>query len=386
MDVLMKTGARPHRPHRALAAALTMAGAIATSAGADLRLETIKLPDGFVISVFASNVPGARSLARGDKGTIFVGTRAQGKVYAVVDADGDHKADKVHVLASGLSMPNGVAFRDGALFVAEIDRVHRFDGIEGRLTDPPKPATLPKIFPDIKHHGWKFIAFGPDGLLYVPVGAPCNICSSEDETYASITRMKPDGSGWEVFAHGVRNTVGFAWHPVTQELWFTDNGRDNLGDEVPPDELNRAPRKGMHFGYPWCHGEGIVDPELGAGRKCADYTPPARALGPHVAALGMRFYTGTTFPETWRGRIFIAEHGSWNRTTPLGYRITTVTLAKNDAVDYAVFAEGWLDAKTGKPWGRPVDLLVMPDGSLLVSDDFGDAIYRIAWNPSSRRP
>ena len=328
--------------------------------------------------------PGARSLARGDKGTIFVGTRAQGKVYALVDADGDHRAETIHVLASGLDMPNGVAFRDGALYVAEIDRIRRFDGIEGRLASPGEPATLPKTFPDNKHHGWKFIAFGPDGLLYVPVGAPCNICSSKDETFASITRMKPDGTGWEVFAHGVRNTVGFAWHPSTRQLWFTDNGRDHLGDDAPPDELNRAPRGGMHFGYPFCHGAGIVDPELGAGRKCSEFTPPARALGPHVAALGMRFYDGTAFPETWRGRIFIAEHGSWNRSKPIGYRVMTVSLKGDEAVDYSVFAEGWLDAATGKPWGRPVDILVMPDGSLLVSDDYGDAIYRIAWNPKPR--
>ena len=371
----------PRGRHLLLAVAMLMLTAVtAQCRKAELRLDAIRLPDGFTISVFAANVPGARSLARGDKGTIFVGSRSQGNVYALVDADGDHKAETLHLLASGLNMPNGVAFRDGALFVAEIDRVHRFDGIEGRLASPPQPVTLPKIFPDKRSHGWKFIAFGPDGLLYVPVGAPCNICSSEDETFASITRMKPDGTGWEVFAHGVRNTVGFDWHPVTGELWFTDNGRDNLGDDVPPDELNRAPRKGMHFGYPWCHGGDIVDPEIGEGRRCADYVPPARALGPHVAALGMRFYNGTAFPETYRGRIFIAEHGSWNRTTPIGYRITTVTLAKDEAVDYEVFAEGWLDSKSGEPWGRPVDLLVMPDGSLLVSDDYGDAVYRIAWN------
>jgi len=372
---------RARRPHRWLAAILILAGSIVQCRGADLRLDAIKLPGGFVISVFAANVPGARSLARGDKGTIFVGTRAQGKVYALVDADGDHRAETVHVLASDLNMPNGVAFRDGALYVAEIDRVHRFDGIEGRLANPPPPATLPKTFPDKKHHGWKFIAFGPDGLLYVPVGAPCNICASEDETFASITRMKPDGTGWEVFAHGVRNSVGFDWHPKTGQLWFTDNGRDHLGDDAPPDELNRAQRKGMHFGYPWCHGADIVDPDLGAGRKCDAFTPPARALGPHVAALGMRFYRGTAFPETWRGRIFIAEHGSWNRTRPIGYRIMTVTLSGDEAVDYSVFAEGWLDTAAGRPWGRPVDLLELPDGSLLVSDDFGDAVYRIAWSP-----
>ena len=211
----------------------------------------------------------------------------------------------------------------------------------------------------------------------MPVGAPCNVCERADARYASITRIKPDGSGMEVFASGVRNTVGFDWHPVTKELWFTDNGRDMMGDDVPPDELNVAPARGLHFGFPYCHGGTIADPEFGAKRPCADFAAPARTLGPHVAALGMRFYTGTMFPAAYRNQILIAEHGSWNRSTPIGYRIMKVTLAGNRVTGYEPFVEGWLQGR--KPWGRPVDVLVMPDGALLVSDDHAGAIYRISY-------
>jgi glucose/arabinose dehydrogenase len=340
-----------------------------------LHLQEIKLPPGFAISLYAGNVENARSLCLGEKGTLFVSTRDAGKVYAVLDKDRDNRADEVITIATGLNMPNGIAFRDGALYVAEVSRVLRFDGIETRLKSPPPPVVIRDDFPTDQHHGWKFIAFGPDGMLYVPVGAPCNICERGDERYASIMRMKPDGSGLEVFAHGVRNTVGFDWHPETGELWFTDNGRDWMGDDLPPDELNRAPAKGLHFGFPYCHGGTIPDPEYGGKRMCSGFAPPAIALGPHVAALGMRFYTGRRFPAPYRRQIFIAEHGSWNRTTPIGYRIALVRLEGNRAVSYEVFAEGWL--KGGKAWGRPVDLQVMPDGALLVSDDRAGAIYRI---------
>jgi glucose/arabinose dehydrogenase len=309
---------------------------------------------------------------------VYVGTRdTDGVVYAVRDTDGDGTADAVTTVARGLNMPNGVAFRDGALYVAEVHRVLRYDGIDDALGDPPDPVIVNDTFPHDRHHGWKFIRFGPDGRLYVPVGAPCNVCDPEDERYASLMRMNPDGAGLEVFAHGIRNTVGFDWDPETGELWFTDNGRDWLGDDLPPDELNHAPVPGMHFGFPYCHGEGIPDPEHGKTVDCGDYTPAARALGPHVASLGMRFYAGTMFPEAYRHRIFIAEHGSWNRSAPLGYRITMVQLRDNQAVGYEPFAEGWL--RDGKAWGRPVDLLVLPDGSLLVSDDRAGAIYRITW-------
>jgi len=232
-------------------------------------------------------------------------------------------------------------------------------------------------FPRDRHHGWKFIRFGPDGMLYLQVGAPCNVCKSEDDRYASIMRMKPDGTDLEVFAKGIRNTVGFDWHPQTQELWFTDNGRDWLGNDIPPDELNHAPQKGLHFGFPYCHGGNIPDPEFGKEHKCEEFTPPAIRLGPHVAAIGMRFYTGTMFPDGYRNQIFIAEHGSWNRSTPIGYRVTLVRLENNRAVEYKTFAEGWL--QNGQAWGRPADVQVMPDGALLVSDDEAGAIYRISY-------
>ena len=346
------------------------------SSNRKIPVERIRLPQGFRISVFADNVPNARSLRRGDRGTIFVGTR-EDSVFALQDDNGDGKADRVYTIAKGLNMPNGVAFEAGSLYVAEINRILRYDNIESRLDNPPKPVVVNDSYPKDEHHGWKFIAFGPDGLLYVPVGAPCNVCLRDDKRYASITRIKPDGSGVEVFASGIRNTVGFDWHPETKVLWFTDNGRDMLGDDRPPDELNQAPQPGMNFGFPFCHGGDISDPEFGKGRPCSQFTPPAMKLGPHVAALGMRFYTGSMFPAEYKNQIFIAEHGSWNRSVPIGYRVTRVRLEGNKAVEYKVFAEGWLQG--GDEWGRPVDVLVMPDGALLVSDDEVGAIYRISY-------
>ncbi len=345
-------------------------------------LSLIRLPDGFSISLYASHVPNARSLALGDRGTVFVGTRSEGSVYALVDGDADHKAEKVVRLADGLFAPNGVAFRDGALYVAEIHRILRFDDIEARLDNPPQPVVVNGGLPTDRWHGWKFIGFGPDGKLYVPVGAPCNVCTRADERYASLLRMNADGSEVEVFARGIRNTVGFDWHPHTGELWFTDNGRDNLGDDVPPDELNRAPQAGLHFGFPYCHAGRIPDPEFGRSRPCGDFTGTAQELGPHVAAIGMRFYTGTMFPAAYRNQIFIAEHGSWNRSDPIGYRISLVRLKDNAPISYEVFAQGWLQGRSA--WGRPADVLVMPDGALLVSDDRADVVYRISYEGQSR--
>ena len=372
------------RPSRfaVLVACLAAAGCSTPTAtpAAELPLDTVELPEGFSISLYASGIPNARSMARSPSGVLYVGSRGAGNVYAVVDGDGDHKADRVVTIASGLTSPNGVAFRDGALYVAEVSRVLRYDGIEERLDDPPEPVVVTDDYPSDEHHGWKYIAFGPDGWLYVPVGAPCNLCRSENPIYASITRIRPDGSDREIVAEGVRNTVGFAWHPETEELWFTDNGRDWLGNDRPPDELNRAKEKGLHFGYPYCHGQGIVDPELGSEGACEKTVPPVQELGPHVAALGMEFYTGEMFPAEYRGRVFIAEHGSWNRDDPLGYRVTTVTLDGTRATSYDVFAEGWLAGPDEEDaWGRPVDLEILPDGSMLVSDDKAGAIYRIAY-------
>ena len=350
---------------------------ISLGCSADLRLEKIKLPPGFEITLYTDKVPGARSMSLAPDGTLFVGTRKQGKVYAVLDKNGDNKVDKVITLAEGLNKPNGVAFKNGSLYVAEASRVLRFDNITEHLQSPKKHVVINDSFPTEPRHDWKFIRFGPDGKLYIPVGAPCNICEPGDP-YAAIHRINPDGSGDEIFARGVRNTVGFDWHPISGELWFTDNGRDLLGDDSPPDELNYAPNKGMHFGYPYRHGKSISDPEFGDKKVLYLFTPPARELGPHVAALGMRFYTGNMFPKAYQNQIFIAEHGSWNRSEKIGYRISLVHLKQNQAVSYETFADGWLQKQ--QAWGRPVDLLVMPDGALLVSDDKAGAIYRISYN------
>ncbi len=339
-------------------------------------LDRLKLPAGFEVSVFASNVNNARSMALGEKGTLFVGSMSAGNVYAIVN-DGT-KATRVLTIASGLNMPNGVAVKDGALYVAEVDKVWRYDAIESNLEQPPKPALVYGKYPTDKHHGWKFIRFGPDGWLYVPVGAPCNICERLDP-YESITRLKPDGSAMEVFARGVRNSVGFDWDPRTKELWFTDNGRDLLGDDVPDDELDHAPKAGMNFGYPYCHAGEVADPEFGSKRRCSEFTPPAAKLGAHVASLGVRFYTGAMFPAQYHDRIFIAEHGSWNRSKKSGYRVMTLRIEGGKATDPQIFMEGFLDVASDKAWGRPADVLMMPDGALLVSDDTADTIYRIAY-------
>lgn len=354
-----------------LAFALAAAPALAS-----LPLERVKLPPGFEITVFASDVKNARSMALGEKGWLFVSTRTAGNVYAIRH-DGV-KALETVTIATGLNMPNGVAMQGGALFVAEVNRVWRYDAIEASLPKAPAPVLVYDKFPTDRHHGWKFIRFGPDGWLYVPVGAPCNVCEREDP-YASITRLKPDGSAMEVVARGVRNTVGFDWHPQTKELWFTDNGRDMLGDDVPPDELNHAPRPGMHFGFPYCHGGDVADPDFGRARPCGEFTPPAQRFGAHVASLGMRFYTGTMFPPQYRNQAFIAEHGSWNRSRKSGYRVMRARIEGGKVVEHAVFAEGFLYAGSDTAWGRPVDVQVMPDGALLVSDDHANAIYRIAW-------
>jgi glucose/arabinose dehydrogenase len=344
--------------------------------GQALPLDKIKLPPGFSISIYATGVRNAREMALGANGTLFVGSMNAGNVYAVVDRDKDYKADEVIKIAEGLEMPSGIAFRDGSLYVAEISRVTRYDNIESKLKNPPKPVVVNDKFPRDRHHGWKFIAFGPDGMLYVPVGAPCNVCRV-DERHGVINRMKADGSGLEVFATGVRNSVGFDWHPETKELWFTDNGRDGMGDNIPPDELNYAPRKGMNFGFPDCHAGMIRDPEFGQ-EPCDKFSPPAMNLTPHGAAIGMRFYTGSMFPPEYRNQIFIAEHGSWNRSTPIGYRVMVARLEGNKPVKYEPFAEGWLQGS--RAWGRPADVLVMPDGSLLVADDQADTIYRITFH------
>lgn len=349
-----------------------------TSYSQTLPLNKIKLPEGFKIEVYAE-VDNARSMALSPSGILYVGNRNGDKVYAVKDTDNNFKADKKWTIASGLDMPNGVAFKDGALYVAEMTRILKFSDIESKLDNPGKPIVINDSYPKQDGHGWKYIAFGPDGKLYIPVGAPCNICEPKEEIYASITRINSDGTGREVFAKGIRNSVGFTWHPVTKELWFTDNGRDMMGDEIPNCELNHAPKSGMHFGYPYCHEGSVKDPQFGDKRPCKDFTPPVQKMGPHVAPLGLKFYTGNMFPEQYKNQLLIARHGSWNRSKKSGHDISLVRIQNNKAAGMEVFASGWLDDATQKVWGRPVDILILPDGSMLVSDDHADVIYRIRY-------
>lgn len=345
-----------------------------------LPLNKIKLPAGFRIDVFAE-VENARSLAISPSGTLYVGNRDGDKIYAVKDTDGDFKADKKWVIGSGLKSPNGVAFKDGDLYVAEISRILKYPQVENDMANPPKPMVVNDTYPTEGHHGWKYIAFGPDGKLYVPVGAPCNICEPKDEIFASITRMNADGTGREIFARGVRNTVGFTWHPDTKQLWFTDNGRDMMGDDIPNCELNVAPRAGMHFGYPYCHEGSVKDPEFGNKRNCKDFVAPVQKMGHHVAPLGLKFYTGAQFPEAYKNQIFVARHGSWNRSKKSGYDVSLVKIRDNQSTGFETFASGWLDDATQKVWGRPVDVLLLGDGSMLVSDDYANVIYRISYKP-----
>jgi glucose/arabinose dehydrogenase len=361
---------------------LPLAPVLGQRASLEKKLSGIKLPAGFKIAVYAADIPGARSLTMSPAGILYVGNRAGDRIYALVDSNHDHRirsADKeIFTIGSGLEQPNGVAFRDGVLYVSEVVRVLRYPDIESRLSNPPPPEVAVSGLPFQTAHSWRYIGFGPDGKLYVSIGMPCNVCLQADKRFGSIMRMNPDGSGQELYATGIRNSAGFLWHPGTQELWFTDNGRDWLGDNSPPDELNYAPTPGLNFGFPYMDAS-IPDPEFEAKQPPQlSLQPPVQELGPHVAALGMRFYTGRMFPPEYQGRIFIAEHGSWNRTVPIGYRVTWVRLEGNQATGYEVFAEGWL-LKNGKSWGRPVDVLVAPDGALLVSDDQAGAIYRITF-------
>jgi glucose/arabinose dehydrogenase len=351
-----------------LALAALLFGAAASTYAQNPPLERIQLPPGFRIEVLAP-VPNARSLALGARGTLFVGSRSGGAVHAVAPGG------RVSVIADGLSMPNGVAFRDGALYIAEVSRILKIENAE---THPPsKPEVVYDRLPREVHHGWKFIRFGPDGKLYLPIGAPCNACDREG--YGLIGFLDLKTKAFEVHSKGIRNSVGFDWHPQTRELWFTDNGRDWLGDDLPADELNHAPRAGMHFGFPHCHQGDLPDPEFGRNRKCAEFQAPAQKLGAHVASLGMRFYTGTMFPAEYRNQIFIAEHGSWNRSKKTGYRISLVRLDPSGKIkSYETFAQGWLQGESA--WGRPVDLEVLGDGSLAVSDDAAGMIYRISYS------
>jgi glucose/arabinose dehydrogenase len=346
----------------------------ATLAQAELNLADISLPAGFSIEIWTDEVPNARSIALGGDGVVFVATRRDGCVYAVVP--NDDGPPTVFTLAEGLKMPNGVAYHDGDLYVAENHRITRYVDIGNHLENPPEPEVMIDTLSTETHHGWRYIDFGPDGKLYIALGAPCNVCERSD--LGNISRMNADGSEQEIVASGVRNSVGFTWHPQTGELWFTDNGRDMLGDDTPPGELNHAPIDGLNFGFPYCHGGDVPDPEFGANRSCDEFVAPAQKLGPHVAPLGVLFYTGDMFPDEYLGQALIAEHGSWNRSRKIGYRVSLVRMVDGKATGYEVFADGWL--QDGQVSGRPVDLLVLPDGALLVSDDQNGVIYRITYS------
>jgi len=340
------------------------------------QMDKLTLPRGFRIALYSGQVPNAREMALGTNGTVFVGSMAAGKVYALTDSHHVGRADTARVIASGLRMPVGVAFRNGDLYISAVSRILVLRDIEQHLDDPPEPAVVTDRYPSATQHGWKFIAFGPDGKLYVPIGAPCNICDP-GHGYAKLTRINVDGSDRQDVAYGIRNTVGFAWQPGTGQLWFTDNGRDLMGDDMPSDELNRISRSGEHFGYPYCHQGDTLDPEFGKGKSCKDYVPPVLKLGAHVAALGMRFYTGNQFPADYKGAIIIAEHGSWNRSRKSGYRVMTVHLNGHEVKAYRPLIEGFEHDE--RVWGRPVDVLPLPDGSLLVSDDLAGAVYRVTY-------
>ena len=335
---------------------------------------TLKLAKGFNIEVYASGVANAREMREGDKGTVFVGSRLLDKVHAIVNRNGKRE---VKVLVSGLYRPNGVAIHDGTLFIAELSKVSKIEKVEDHLDDA-KPVVIYDNLPKDEAHGWKFIAIGPDNKLYVPVGQPCNNCIPDD-AHGQIRRINLDGSGAEVVARGVRNTVGFDWHPVTKQLYFTDNGRDWASEDVPEDELNRVTKVGEHFGSPYCYQGDFPDPEFGWGHSCSEFTPPVAKMGPHSASLGMRFYTGNMFPAKYKNAIIVARHGSWNRTKKFGGDIVAVFLNKDGTVkNMETIVTGFIGPDNNYI-GRPDDVLVMKDGSLLISDDYNGAVYRLTY-------
>jgi glucose/arabinose dehydrogenase len=364
---------RPDIPNAEVATQLRSVPAPPFPAPPDqLPTPQLKLPKGFKIEVFASGIANARSLRLGDKGTVFVSNRVLDKVYAIIDRNGKREAK---VIASGLDRPNGLAFHNGTLYIAEGTKISKLEKIEDNLDNPPQLVVIYDDLPNHQSHGWKFIAIGPDNKLYINVGSPCNICIPPEEN-GQIRRINLDGSGAEVFARGVRNSVGFDWHPLTKELYFTDNGRDWLSEDLPEDELNRVTKVGQHFGFPYCHQGNFTDRELGWGRSCDEFVKPVALLGPHSAALGMRFYTGRMFPTEYRNAIFIARHGSWNKTKKIGGDVVVAKLNQNGTVkSIEPFLTGFL--QNNAYIGRPVDVQVMKDGSLLVSDDHAGAVYRI---------
>jgi glucose/arabinose dehydrogenase len=351
-----------------------LAGPEAATPASRLPVDRLKVPKGFSIDVYASGIANARTLRIGDKGTVFVGTRLSDKVYAIVNRDG---RSEVKVIASGLYRPNGLAYKDGTLYIAERSQVSEIDHVEGDLDNPAKPTVIYDQLPPDEFNGWKFIGIGPDNKLYVPVGQPCNNCIPP-ETHGQIRRINLDGSGAEVIASGVRKVGGFDWHPATKDLYFTDNGRDWLSEDLPNDELNRLTRFGQHFGSPYCHEGDIADPEFGWGRSCSEFVAPVGKLGPHAAPLGMRFYTETMFPPDYRNAILVARHGSWNKTIKTGGDVVVVRLNRDGSVkSIEPFITGFI--ADNAYLGRPADVQPMKDGSLLVSDDWNGAIYRVTY-------
>jgi len=346
-----------------------------------LPLDKIKLPAGFKAEVWSTGHPGARTMVLGDKGTLFMGTRLIGRVYAIINKDGKREAK---VLLQGLTQPNGLAFKDGALYVFAINKVYRYDNIEDKLDNPPQPVELTEKYnlPDTIHHNWKYVAFGPDGKMYVQVGANCNICEINPGIHGQIRRYDADGSNMEIVARGVRNTVGFDWHPQTKELWFTDNGRDWAGNEGPSDELNRIAKgqEGANYGFPYCHANGVADPDVKKPNPCAGVTMPAALTGPHAGTLGIKFYTGDMFPASYKNVAFIARRGSWNREKKFGYDVAIARTAANGSAKIEPFMTGLLDEGKNEFYGRPTYVLPMPDGSLLVSDEQNGATYRISYD------
>src|SRR6201991_1873718 len=365
--------------HEAAAKLAPVAPPPIAAAAHKLPVAKLKLPPGFNIEVYAAGMANARSMAEGDKGTIFVGTRLVGNVYAIANKDGKRS---VKTLASGLYRPNGVAFKDGTLYIAELSKVSKIDKVEDNLDSSPKPTMIYDNLPKDEAHGWKFIAIGPDNKLYVPVGQPGNNVLHDDD-HGQIRRINLDGSGAEVIARGVRNTVGFDWNPETKQLYFTDNGRDWMSEDVPEDELNRITKVGEHFGAPYCLQGNIVDPEFGWGKSCSEFTPPVGLMGPHTAALGMRFYTGNMFPKAYKNAIIVARHGSWNRSKKAGGDVAVVKLNKDGTVkSVEPFLTGFLE--DNKYLGRPVDVMQLKDGSLLVSADWNGGVHRITYGKPNK--
>jgi glucose/arabinose dehydrogenase len=344
-----------------------------------LPLDKIKLPAGFKAELWSSGHPGGRTMVMGDKGTMFMGTRVIGRVYAISEKDGKRTPK---VLLQGLTQPNGLAFHDGSLYVFAINKVYRYDKIEDNLDNPPQPVELTANYnlPDTIHHNWKYVAIGPDGKMYVQVGSNCNICEVNPGVHGQIRRYNLDGTGMEIVARGVRNTVGFDWHPETKELWFNDNGRDWAGNAGPEDELNRIPKdqEGANFGFPYCHANGIPDPDIKRPNPCAGVVLPAALIGPHAAGLGLHFYTGSMFPAEYKNVAFIARHGSWNREQKFGYDVA-IARTNGDKATIEPFLTGLLDQQKNEFYGRPSYIFQMKDGSLLVSDETSGATYRISY-------